>query len=69
MEDKNFGLNYNNIKYCYTKDMPDWNSEYVVKKCSFNTISYYSYKSSSSSIKYYYKISANSSFTYSIIYY
>ena len=69
LEDKNFGLNYNNIKYCYTKDMPDWNSEYVVKKCSFNTISYYSYQSSSSSIKYYYKISANSSFTYSIIFY
>ena len=69
LEDNNFGLNYNNIKYCFTNTNPSDYPDIAVKSCSFISISYYSSQSSSGTIKYYYKFSNTSFYTYSIVYY
>ena len=69
LEDNNFGLNYNNIKYCLTNTNPSSYPDIAIKNCSFNSISYYSKQSSSDTIKYYYNISITSSYIYSIVYY
>ena len=74
LEDNNFDLNYNNIKYCFTNTnpYPYINTVDAVNNCSFNLISYYNNnnnQSSSGTIKYYYNISNTSFYTYSIVYY
>ena len=69
LEDNNFSLNYNNIKYCFTNTNPSDYPDITVKSCSFISISYYSSQSSSDTIKYYYKFSNTSFYTYSIVYY
>jgi len=69
LEDNNFGLSYNNIKYCRTDTNPSSYPDSAISSCSFTTIYYYSTQSSSSSTKYYYKIPTTSSYTYSIVYY
>ena len=69
LEDNNFDLNYNNIKYCFTNTNPSDYPDIAVKSCSFISISYYSSQSSSGTIKYYYKFSNTSFYTYSIVYY
>ena len=70
LEDNNFDLNYNNIKYCFTNTNPYINTVDAVNNCSFNLISYYNNnQSSSGSIKYYYNISNTSFYTYFIVYY
>ena len=69
LEDNNFGLNYNKIKYCHTNTNPYMYPDSAARNCSFNLIYHYSSKSSSGTIKYYYNISTSSSYTYSIVYY
>ena len=69
LEDNNFGLNYNNIKYCFTNTNPYINPDSAISNCSFDLISYYGTQSSSGAIKYYYNISTTSYYTYSIFYY
>ena len=69
LEDNNFGLNYNDIKYCMTDTNPYMYSESAISGCSFSSISYYNIQSSSGIIKYYYKIPTSSSYYYSIVYY
>ena len=69
LEDNNFGLNYNNIKYCLTNEDPSSNPDSAISGCSFNKISYYKSRSSSGTNKYYYKISISSSSGYSIFSY
>ena len=70
LEDNNFGLSNNNIKYCQTNINPDTNPENAVNNCSFSTKYYYdNTKSSSGTTKYYYKIPTSSSYSYSIINY
>ena len=69
IEDNNFALSYNNIKYCYTSNEPTINPASVINGCSFTTISYYNSRSSSKINKYYYKIPTTSSYIYSIVYY
>ena len=69
LEDNNFALSYDNIKYCYTSNEPTSNPDSVINGCSFTTINYYSSQSSSKINKYYYKIPTTSSYTYSIVYY
>ena len=69
LEDNNFGLKYNNIKYCLTNTNPSSYPDIAIKNCSFTSISYYNTQSSSSAIKYYYNISNTNSYTYSIVYY
>ena len=69
LEDNNFGLSYNNIRYCRTNTNPSSNIDNVVYNCTFSTIYYYSRRSSSIKTKYYYRIPINSYFTYSIVYY
>ena len=68
-EDDNFGLKYNNIKYCLTNKDPSSNPSNVVSGCSFSKISYYKSRSSSGTNKYYYMISISSSSGYSIVSY
>ena len=68
-EDNNFGLKYNNIKYCQTHTNPSSSPNSAVNECSFSTISYYNTQSSSGINRYYYKISTSSSYYYSIVYY
>ena len=69
LEDNNFDLSYNNIKYCLTNTHPWDNTDSVVDNCSFTYINYYSNSSSSEKNEYYYKIPTNSSYNYSIVYY
>ena len=69
LEDNNFDLSYNDIKYCFTSTNPSSNPDSVIRSCSFTSINYYSYKSSSGIYKYYHKIPTTSSNTYSIVYY
>ena len=69
LEDSNFDLSYDNIKYCLIKSNPSSNPENAVSSCSFNPISYYSSKILPAATKYYYKFSTNSAYDYSIIYY
>ena len=69
LEDKNFGLNYNNIKYCRSNTNAYLYPDDAIKGCTFNLISYYSSKSSSDTNKYYYRILANTSLLNSIVYY
>ena len=69
LEDNNFGLNFNNIKYCYTNINPNSSLDDAVDDCSFNSISYYDPIYSSSSKLYHYKIPTTRSYNYSIIYY
>ena len=69
LEDNNFGLNYNNIKYCLTNEDPTSNPGNVVSGCSFNKIPYHKSRSSSNTNKYYYKIPISSSSGYSIVSY
>ena len=69
LEDNNFGLSYNNIKYCGTNTNPNLSADDAISDCSFSNIFYYSTQSSSSSTKYYYKISTTNSYIYSIINY
>ena len=57
LDDNNFGLSYNNIKYCRTDKDPYYYPYTITTSCSFTTISYYKRtQSSSSTTKYYYKI-------------
>ena len=69
LEDNNFGLKYNNIKYCLTNINPSSYPDIAIKNCSFTSISYYSKQSSSSAINYYYNIFITNSYAYSIVYY
>ena len=69
LEDNNFGLRYNNIKYCSTNTNPSIYADNAIKDCSFSSLSYYNTQSSSGTTKYYYKISITSSYTYSIVNY
>ena len=69
LEDNNFGLRYNNIKYCFTDTNPSSYPDIAIKNCSFISISYYITQSSSNAIKYYYNISNTNSYAYSIVYY
>ena len=69
LEDNNFGLSYNDIKYCLTNTNPHTYPDTAIKSCSFKSISNYSIQGSSSSTKYYYRISVNSSYNYSIVNY
>ena len=34
LEDNNFGLNYNNIKYCHISTNPSYNPDYIIGACS-----------------------------------
>ena len=67
-EDNNFGLSYNNIKYCRTSTTSS-SPDSAVNECSFSLISYYNSQSSSGIKKYCYKISNTNSLAYSIVYY
>ena len=69
LEYNNFGLSYNNIKYCFTDIDPRSDQDNVIKSCSFSTISYLNTQNSSNITKYYYKISATTSYTYLVVYY
>ena len=69
LEDINFDLRYNNIKYCFTDTNPSSYPDIAIKNCSFISISYYITQSSSNAIKYYYNISNTNSYAYSIVYY
>lgn len=71
LEDKSFGLSYDNIRYCGTNINPSSSPDSAINGFSFSTISYYTYtyQSSSSTYKYYYRISTNKSYAYSIVYY
>ena len=69
LEDKGFGLNYNNIKHCYTSTNPSSNPDSAISGCSFATINYYSNKTSSGRTKYYYRFYSSNYNAYSIIYY
>ena len=53
LEDNNFDLSYNDIKYCFTSTNPSSNPDSVIRSCSFTSINYYSYKSSSGIYKYF----------------
>ena len=68
-EDYNFGLNFNNIKYCYTNTSPYYYPDDAINDCSLTNLSYYDYKYYSNYKRYDYKFSINSSYTYSIFYY
>ena len=69
LEDNNFGLRYNNIKYCLTNTYPYTNPESAIKSCTFNSISYYDPIYLSGSKIYHYKFPISSSYSYSIVYY
>ena len=69
LEDNNFGLSYNNIKYCRTNINPQNNIDEAIKDCYFNSISNYDLKHLSGSTIYYYKFEINNSYTYSIVNY
>ena len=56
LEDNNFSLNYDNIKYCYTNTDPYYNPDSVVSSCYFNYVYYYSRKGTYGAYKFYYKI-------------
>ena len=68
-EDKDFGLINSKINYCQTNDNPSSSPYSAVSSCSFNSISFYSYQSSSNLTKYYYKIPTTNDFIYSIFFY
>ena len=53
LEDDDYGLSYNSIKYCITSYNPGLYTDKAINGCSFSTISYYSTKSSSGTTKYY----------------
>ena len=69
LEDNNFGLSYNNIKFCRTNTNPYSSPGMAVSGCSFINSNYYDKESSSSTNKYYYKISTNSSYSFTIVNY
>ena len=69
LEDKNFGLFLNSIRYCNTNTKPSTSADSVVIGCSFTTISYYNIQISSDRTKYYYQIPTSSSYNYSTFYY
>ena len=69
LEDKNFGLDYSNVKYCRTDTNPDSYQESAVRSCTFYYLECYSTAHYSYSTKYYYKFSYSSSYTYTIISY
>ena len=43
LEDKNFGLSYDNIKYCFENYDPLLYPYAATSYCNYSTISYYSY--------------------------
>ena len=69
LEDDNFDLNYNDIKFCYTDSNPGYDSRSAVNFCYFYSLSYYGSSTSSSTKKYYYKFSYEYSYDYIIVYY
>ena len=64
-EDNNFGLSYNNIKYCQTYYNPSTNPNDAAYDCSFTSITYDAHQND----KYYYKIPTSNTYTYSIVSY
>ena len=69
LEDYNFGLNYNNIKYCYTNTNPYYYPDDAINHCSLTNLPYNDSKYYSNYKRYDYKFKINSSYTYSIVYY
>ena len=69
LQDNNFNLKYNEIKYCQTNTNPTSYPDNAISGCSFSVIYGYYSRSFSSTIKYYYKIPTTGSYTYSIVYY
>ena len=69
LEDNNFGLNYNNIKYCRTDINPNDLPEYAVSDCSLEKRLNYSSQYSSETNKYFYSISTSTFKHYTIVYY
>ena len=63
LEDKGFGLNYYNVRYCGTNTNPKSSIKSIVEYCNFTTLPYYNAQSSSETSKYYYKISSSNSYT------
>ena len=69
LEDSNFGLNYSDIKVCFTNTNPRSYPEDAVNDCIFSPISYYKNVTYSSPQRYYYKFSKSSKYSYSIVNY
>ena len=69
LEDYNFGLNYNNIKYCYTNTNPYYYPDDAINHCSLTNLPYNDSKYYSNYKRYDYKFKINSSYTYSIVNY
>ena len=68
LEDNNFGLSYDSIKYFRTNTYPTSYTDSSINSISFSSISYYKRIYSSSTYKYYYEI-PTTYYSYTIVYY
>ena len=69
LEDNNFGLSLNSIRYCSVDTDPSSSPDIPFNGCYFSPLSYYSIQISSSTTKYYYKIHPSVFDVYEIVYY